>query len=61
MAHTKLILRERRVIEDMLDAKLSVRDIAADIGRHFSTNYREIKRNVYTDGELPELNGYATA
>lgn len=49
------------MIEDMLGAKMSVRDIAADIGRHFSTNYREIKRNVYTDGELPELNGNATA
>lgn len=58
MAHTELNLRERRVIEDMLDAKMSVREIAAEIGRHCSTMYRDIKRNGYTDTELPELNGY---
>ena len=58
MAHTELNLRERRVIEDMLNAKISVREIAAEIGRHVSTVYRDIKRNGYTDTELPELNGY---
>ena len=34
MVHRELDLRERRVIEDMLNAKLSVREIAAEIGRH---------------------------
>ena len=58
MAHTELNLRERRAIEDMLHAKISVREIAAEIGRHVSTVYRDIKRNCYTDDELPELNGY---
>ena len=58
MSHTELNLRERRVIEDMLQAKMSVREIAAEIGRHCSTIYREITRNGYTDDELPELNGY---
>jgi IS30 family transposase len=58
MVHTELDLRERRTIEDMLNAKLSVREIAAEIGRHVSTVYRDIKRNGYTDTELPELNGY---
>lgn len=58
MAHTELDLRERRVIEDMLNAKMSVGEIAADIGRHRSNVYREIKRNTYRDDELPELNGY---
>ena len=58
MAHTELDLRERRAIEDMLNAKIRVREIAVEIGRHVSTVYRDIKRNGYTDEELPELNGY---
>jgi len=58
MAHRELNLRERRAIEDMLNAKVPVREIAAEIGRHVSTVYREIKRNHYDDKELPELNGY---
>ncbi len=58
MAHTELGLRERRTIEDMLNAKISVDKIAAEIGRHRSTVFREIKRNRYIDDELPKLNGY---
>ena len=58
MAHTELNLRERRVIEDMLNAKIPIREIAAQIGRHVSTIYRDIKRNRYADNDLPELNGY---
>ena len=58
MAHIELNLRERRRIEEMLNAKASVRKIAEAIGRHPSTVYREIKRNAFSDEELPELNGY---
>lgn len=58
MAHTELNLRERRVIEDMLNAKMSVSKIASEIGRHPSTIYRDIKRNSFVDDELPNLNGY---
>ncbi len=58
MAHTELSLRERRTIEDMLSAKIPVTEIAAEIGRHRATVYREIKRNRYFDDELPKLNGY---
>lgn len=58
MAHTELGLRERRTIEDMLNVKMSVDKIAAEIGRHRSTVFREIKRNRYEDAELPKLNGY---
>ena len=58
MAHSELSLRERRMIEDMLNTKISVREIAVEISRHLSTVYREIKRNHYDDKELPELNGY---
>lgn len=32
--------------------------IAAEIGRHRSTVYREIKRNYFNDEELPYLKGY---
>ena len=52
MAHTELGLRERRTIEDMLNAKMSVDKIAAEIGRHRSTVFCEIKRNRYEDAEL---------
>ncbi len=58
MAHTELDLRERRAIEAMLDAKVPVSKIAAEIGRHRSTVHREIKRNRFVDDELPQLNGY---
>ena len=58
MAHTELDLRERRAIEDMLNAKVPVSKIATEIGRHRSTVHREIKRNWYSDDELPNLNGY---
>ncbi|MEM9577924.1 MAG: IS30 family transposase [Pseudomonadota bacterium] len=58
MAHTELDLRERRAIEDMLNEKVPVSKIAAEIGRHRSTIYREIKRNFFTDEELPHLSGY---
>ena len=58
MAHTELDLRERRAIEDMLNAKVPVSKIATEIGRHRSTVYREIKRNHFNDKELPYLNGY---
>lgn len=54
MAHTELDLRERRLIEDMLVAKVPDSKIAAEIGRHRSTIYREIKRNSYVDEELPD-------
>lgn len=58
MAHTELDLRERRRIEDMLNAKMPVSKIAAELGRHRSSVYREIKRNGFVDKELPYLSGY---
>jgi IS30 family transposase len=58
MAHAELNLRERRVIEDMLNAKMSVSKISAEIGRYPPTIYRDIKRNGFVDDELPKLNGY---
>jgi IS30 family transposase len=58
MAHRELDLRERISIQKMLEAKQPVSRIAAEIGRHRSTVYREIKRNAFEDDELPYLNGY---
>lgn len=58
MTHTELDLRERRVIEDMLNAKKPIREIAGELGRHRSSVYREIKRNGFVDKELPHLSGY---
>ena len=45
-------------MKDVLNAKMPVSKIAAEIGRHRSTVYREIRRNYFTDDELPYLDGY---
>jgi IS30 family transposase len=58
MALTKLDLRERRLTEDILNAKVRGNTIAVEIGRHRLTVFREIKRNRNVDDELPKLNGY---
>lgn len=58
MAHSELDLRERRAIDDRLNAKVPVSKVAAKIGRHRSSINREIKRNGFEDDELPELNGF---
>ncbi|MEM9968196.1 MAG: helix-turn-helix domain-containing protein [Pseudomonadota bacterium] len=59
MAHTELDLRERRAIENMLNAKVPVSKIAAEIGGQRSTVYHKIKRDYFTDEEPPYLNGYS--
>jgi len=58
MKRTELNLAERRTIEDLLHRKVSVTEISRRISRHRSTVYREIRRNVYKDEELPQLDGY---
>lgn len=58
MAHTELGLCERRAIEDMLTAKMSVDKIAAEIGRHRSTIFRELKHNHFSDESMPSCDGY---
>lgn len=45
MAHTELDLRERRAIEDLPNAKVTVSKIATKIGRHRSTVYTRGKRD----------------
>ena len=58
MAHTELDLVERRGIDDMLNAKMPIREIAEVLGRHPTRIYRAIKRNGFGDEELPYLSGY---
>lgn len=53
-----LKLDERRKLAKWLEAKMPIAEIADRLGRNPSTIYRDIKRNRYTDTELPELNGY---
>ncbi|MEC8196900.1 MAG: IS30 family transposase, partial [Pseudomonadota bacterium] len=53
-----LKLDERRKLAKWLEAKMPIAEIADRLGRDPSTIYRDIKRNRYTDTELPELNGY---
>ena len=50
MAYTELDLREKRMIEDVLNAKTSISKIAAELGGHRSTINRDVKRNFYSDG-----------
>ncbi|AKO99138.1 hypothetical protein MALG_04005 (plasmid) [Marinovum algicola DG 898] len=56
--YSHLTLEERRKIDKWHDAKMSVPEIADRLGRAPSSIYRELKRNVYEDTEIPELNGY---
>ena len=53
-----LSLDERRKIAKWLEAKMPIAEIADRLGRDASTIYRDIKRNRYTDKDIPELNGY---
>ena len=57
-SYPHLNLDERRKVANWLDAKIPVKEIADNLGRAPSTIYREIKRNTYSDAELPQLNGY---
>ncbi|MBW4708381.1 IS30 family transposase [Roseobacter sp. YSTF-M11] len=53
-----LSLEERRKIDKWREARMPVPEIADRLGRAPSTIYRELKRNFYSDEELPNLNGY---
>ncbi|PZQ46249.1 MAG: hypothetical protein DI556_20935 [Rhodovulum sulfidophilum] len=53
-----LTLSDRRQIERWRLARRSATDIAARLGLHRSTVFRELRRNRYHDAEIPELSGY---
>ena len=42
-------LEERRTLFRLLNAKLPIKEIAAQLGRHRSTIYREIARNEFRE------------
>ena len=48
-SYHQLDLDERELIFRMRDARTPVRQIAARLGRHVSTIYRELKRNFFYD------------
>lgn len=56
--YSDLRLDERRKLANWLEAKMPIAEIADRLGRDASTIYRDIKRNRYTDKEIPELSGY---
>ena len=43
--YSQIDLAERRKIQQLRDAKVTVKSIAAELGRHRSTIHREIRRN----------------
>lgn len=56
--HKHLSLEERRQIYLLLGRKLSVVQIAHQLGRHHSTVYRELQRNSYFEADDHKMNGY---
>jgi len=56
--YRKLNLDERRILAQMLQAKVTKTKIAETLGRNRSTIYREIKRNWWHDTEVPQADGY---
>jgi IS30 family transposase len=56
--YSHLDLNDRRRIARWRHAGLSIDIIAEKLGRHRSTIFREVRRNVYIDKEWPELSGY---
>ena len=54
MAHTELDLREGRAIEDMVNAKMPVPEIADRLGCAPSTVYRELQRNFWANDAFPK-------
>ncbi|MEI4472998.1 IS30 family transposase [Frigidibacter sp. MR17.24] len=54
-------LDERRKIARWREAKVPATEIAARLGRHRSTIFRELRRNHFHDAELRHISGYYAA
>jgi IS30 family transposase len=54
-----LTFEERRTLFRLLGAKLPIKEIAAQLGRHRSTIYREIARNEFR--EVRQYHGYCVS
>ncbi len=52
-------LEERRMLFRLLNAKLPIKEIAGQLGRHRSTIYREIARNEFR--EVRQYRGYCVS
>ena len=48
----QLDLDERELIFRLRDARKPIREIAARLGRHVSTIYRELQRNFFYDNDV---------
>ena len=55
--YSQIDMDERRKIARWRTAGISVDVIAEKLGRHRSTIFRELRRNAFTDSQMPELNG----
>lgn len=53
-----LTLPERSIVAAMLQRKISVAQIAVQLGRHRSTIHPEIRRNFWQDDEEPIATDY---
>ena len=56
--YSQIDMDERRKIARWRTAGISVDVIAEKLGRHRSTIFRELRRNAFTDSQMPKLNGY---
>jgi hypothetical protein len=56
--YSQIDMDERRKIARWRTAGVNVDVIAEKLGRHRSTIFRELRRNTFTDAQMPELNGY---
>jgi transposase, IS30 family len=56
MPYRHLTLEERRTLFRLLNAKVPVAEIANQLGRHRSTIFRELRRNLFRD--VKEYRGY---
>lgn len=53
-----LTLEERRIVAGLLHCKVSVAQIAVQLGRHRSTIHRKIRRSFRHDPEVPMATGF---
>lgn len=56
--YSQIDLDERRKIARWRQAGVSVEVIAEKLGRHRSSIFRELRRNMFEDTEMPDLTGY---
>lgn len=56
--YSQIGLDERRKIARWRTAGLSIEVIAEKLGRHRSTIFREVRRNMFIDKQIPDLSGY---